>query len=124
MILNTKALALDLVRDGKAVSTIVVPDQATETEQGAAEKLVKYLKMSSGAELPIVKESARPADTTIISMGKTEMARKAGITEEGLKFDGYHLAVKGKTLYLLGRDTDMIPAVTIFEDKLMGGAQG
>jgi hypothetical protein len=33
--------ALDLVRDEKAVSTIVVPNQATETEQEAAERLVK-----------------------------------------------------------------------------------
>ena len=53
--------AMDLIRDGKAVTTIVVPDQATEVEQAAAKRLVKYLKMASGAELPIVREAAAPS---------------------------------------------------------------
>ena len=124
MILNTKALAFDLVRDGKAVSTIVIPDQATETEQGAAERLVKYLKMASGAELPIVKESAKPENVTLISVGKTKMANEAGITEEGLKYDGYHLAVKDTTLYLVGRDTDFVLGQSVPYAELMAGAQG
>ena len=121
---GVNAQALDLVRDGKAVSTIVVPKQATETEQAAAERLVKYLKMASGAELPVVRESARPEAGPLISVGKTEMANAAGITEEGLKYDGYRLAVKDNTLYLLGRDTELIEAQRIFRAPLMGGAQG
>ena len=55
-LIGVDAEALDLVRDGKAVSAIVLPDKATETERGAAERLVKYLKMATGAELPIVNE--------------------------------------------------------------------
>ena len=126
---GVNAEAMDLVRDGKAVSTIVVPDQATETEQGAANRLVKYLKMASGAELPIVKESAvqalaKPGGKTLISVGKTDLAGQAGVTDKGLKYDGYRLVVKGKTLYLLGRDTNMIEAQRIFKAPLMGGAQG
>ena len=123
------ASALELVRDGKAVSAIVVPDNATKTERGAAERLVKYLKMASGAELSIVKESAvnelaKPGDANLISVGKTNLAKQAGVTDEGLKYDGYRLAVKGKTLYLLGRDTNLIEAQRIFRVPLMGGAQG
>ena len=118
------AEALDLVRNGKSVSTIVVPNQATATEREAAERLVKYLKMASGAKLHIIRESDRPKDASLISVGKTELANEAGITEEGLKYDGYRLAVKGNNLYLLGRDTELITAQRIFRSPLMGGAQG
>ena len=97
-LLGVNVRALDLVRDGKAVSTIVVPNQATEAEHAAAERLVKYLRMATGADLLIVKESARPEAEPLVSVGKTDMANTAGITEEGLKYDGYRLAVKNNTL--------------------------
>ncbi len=116
--------AMDLIRDGKAVSTIVVPEQATEVEQAAAKRLVKYLKMATGAELPIVQESVSPRGESLISVGKTDLASKAGITDAGLNYDGYRLAVEGNTLYLLGRDTDMIAVQQIFKAPLQGGAQG
>ena len=124
LFLGADAAALDLVRDGKPVSTIVIPNQATTTEQAAAKRLVKYLKMASGADLPIVRESAMPKAGPFISVGKTGMASAAGITEKGLKYDGYRLAVKGRALYLLGRDTKLIVAQRIFRAPLMGGAQG
>src|ERR1051326_7753809 len=99
--------ALELISDGKPVSTIVVPDKATDLEQEAAKKLADYLKRASGAELPIVAESQKSSGN-LISVGKTRLAMTAGITGEGLKYDGYRLVVKGETLYLLGRDTSFI----------------
>jgi hypothetical protein len=36
------------------------------------------------------------------------MAKVAEITDQGLKYDGYRIAVKGGTLFLLGRDTDIV----------------
>jgi hypothetical protein len=45
---------------------------------------------------------------TLISLGKTRMAKAAGITAQGLRYDGYRIAVKGGRLFLLGRDTDII----------------
>ena len=125
LLCDGSTFAVDLVRDGTAVSTIVIPNQATEAERGAAERLVKYLKMASGAELPIVKESAKPGGrATLISVGKTGLAERAGVTDEGLKYDGYRLVVKGNVLYVLGRDTERIEAQRIFKAPLMGGAQG
>src|ERR1043166_3893 len=97
-------IALELISDGKAVSTIVVPDKASDMEREAAKKLSDYLKSSSGAELPIVAESQKPSGT-VISVGKTRLAMTAGVTDNGLKFDGYRVVAKGRTLYLLGRDT-------------------
>jgi hypothetical protein len=109
--------ALELISDGKPVSTIVVPDKATDLEQEAAKKLADYLKRASGAELPIVAESQKSSGN-LISVGKTRLAMTAGITGEGLKYDGYRLVVKGETLYLLGRDTSFI------QENTRVGAQG
>jgi hypothetical protein len=106
-LLSGRAFPLELVKDGKAVSAIVISDNATQLEQQAAAKLAEYLKTSSGARVAIVKESAKPAGT-LISMGKTAMAEQAGITDAGLKHDGYRLLAKGSTLFLLGRDTNLL----------------
>jgi hypothetical protein len=104
---DAAAPGLDLIRDGQAVSTIAVPGQASELEKQGAETLAKYLKLASGAELPVVPESPG-LQGTLISVGKTELARAAGITDQGLKYDGYRISVKGGSLFLLGRDTDII----------------
>ena len=104
---SVKLFGLDLIRDGHVVGTIVVPEQATPLEKQGAQTLAKYLKMAGGAELPVVPEAA-DLPGMLISLGKTRMAKAAGITEEGLKYDGYRIAVKGGRLFLLGRDTDIV----------------
>ena len=107
LLVGVNAVALDLVKDGKPACTIVVPDKATPLEREGAETLVKYIKMASGATLPIVSEAARPAGT-VVSVGRTKLAERAGISGDGLKVDGYHLRVKGGALYLMGRDGKII----------------
>jgi hypothetical protein len=101
------SFGLDLVRDGSALGKIMVPEQATSLEQQAAQTLAKYLKMAGGAELHIVPESPN-LPGTLISLGKTRMAKAAGITDRDLKYDGYRIAVRGGRLFLLGRDTEII----------------
>jgi hypothetical protein len=104
---SAKLFALDLIREGHAVSTIVVPAQASPLEKQAAQTLAKYLKMAAGAE-PAVLAEAPDLPGTLLSLGKTRMAKAAGISVEGLKYDGYRIAVKGGRLFLLGRDTDLV----------------
>ncbi len=84
VLLGVDVFALGLVRDGNAVSTIVIPDEATQLEQEGAQTLVKYIEMASGAALPIVKESEKTGGR-LISLGKTKMAARAGGTGRGLK---------------------------------------
>ena len=43
VLLGFETIALDLVRNGNAVSTIVIPDGATQLEQEGAQTLVKYI---------------------------------------------------------------------------------
>ena len=109
---------LVLVKDGAPQATIVLPDQANETERKAADVLVKYLKMASGATLPIVKESEKH-EGTLISIGRTRMAEAAGISAKDLRYDGYHLQTKNGVLYILGRDMPRTPKMSV-----VMGAQG
>jgi hypothetical protein len=110
--------AMDLVTDGKASATIVLPDEANDTEQKAAKLLVTYVKRASGAELKTVKESDKPAGT-LISVGRTRLAEAAGLSLTALERDGYRLLVKDGVLYVFGRD---LPGPEI--EYLIQGAQG
>ena len=51
---------MQITDEGKAVASIMLPDQPTETEQFAAEELQRYLTLISGAELPVLKETRTP----------------------------------------------------------------
>jgi len=94
---------LSLVRNGRAVATIVVPANPDKWTSQAAAWLQEYVQKASGARLPIVTEENAPSGT-LISVGHTRMAAKAGVEIGGLKWDGCKLVVKGDVLYLIGRD--------------------
>jgi len=98
-----QARELALVKDGSAVSTIVIPSGAGRWTRSAADWVRHYVKEATGAELPIATEGDR-IKGTIISVGHTRLARRAGIGTEDLKYDGCKLIVKGDVLYLIGRD--------------------
>ena len=97
------AYGLDLVKDGKPRATIVVADDAGNYQKWAAQWLREYVKKATDAELPVVPENEGPAGT-LISVGHTKMAGKAGITTDDLQYDGCKLIVKGGHLFLIGRD--------------------
>lgn len=146
LLIASAAQAFDLVKDGKPVATIVLPDTAHESEVKAAQVLTNYIRQASGAEIKIVKESEKPAGA-IISVGATRMANDAGVTVKdiqsdgyrltikqwlewlgvrffgtapaSLQYDGYRLTVKQGVLYVLGRDTPRLP-----KQRVDMGAQG
>ncbi|MDD4872513.1 MAG: DUF4838 domain-containing protein [Kiritimatiellae bacterium] len=95
--------ALELVSDGQARATVVVPAKPNAWTKRSATWVVDYVKKATGAELTIVEEPVSAKDS-IIAVGHTELAKQAGISVDGLKWDGGKLIVRGKTLYLLGRD--------------------
>lgn len=113
--------ALELVHDWKPLFTVVIPDQPTALEQEGADTLAKYLRMAVGAPIPVTKEGSKPKGT-LLSLGKTALAREAGVTDEGLQFDGYRMVVKNGTLFLLGRDQEVMAAPPGQGDRI--GAQG
>lgn len=126
-VLATSATALDLVKAGAPVATIVVPEGAAERTSTAAAWLRSYVARATGTSLDVVSEHAAPTGT-LIAVGHTKMAQEAGIGVEGLKWDGCRLAVGGRVLFLIGRDQEPLrhlgahgtgrAVVTLLEDFL------
>jgi len=104
LLAGASAHGLDIVKDGKPSCTIVVPDDKPRWDTVAAGWVQGYVQEATGARLPIVSEKDAPAGT-IISIGRTKMAKAAGITTDDLKHDGCKLIVRGRVLYLIGRET-------------------
>ena len=68
------ASAVTLVEDGRACSEVVVPADALAVEKYAAEELVRYIRKSTGVELPVVVGASRCANRILIG-------RAAGLGE-------------------------------------------
>ena len=100
---------LDLVRRGQPVATIVVPREALPSEQAAAAVLTRYLKIATGAELKTVTDLIPPPGT-LISVGRTRLAEKAGITPEGLQGDGYRIVVRPEFSAMVAGGPRGVPA--------------
>jgi hypothetical protein len=98
------ARALEIVGDGSARAVIVIPDDAGPTPSLAAKILRDYIRKISGCELGILPESKAPESGALISVGRTAMSRRAGLTTDDLKYDGCKLLTRGRVLYLLGND--------------------
>lgn len=102
------AKPLTLVKNGKAVSSIVIADNASEVAKFAASLLAEHLKKISGADLPIVKESAAPAGTKIY-VGATNAAAKAGLGVEKFIQEAWQVkALKGDLYFAGGEDAGPI----------------
>lgn len=95
---------LALVRDGKAVATIVIPQDSAQWNTAASQWLVEYVRKVSGAELKVVSEADGRPEGTIVSVGPTNLAERAGVDCRDLQWDACKLVVKGDVLYLIGRD--------------------
>jgi len=120
--------ALDLVRDGRPMVSIVVSPEQTDTlkrrsrsgwnDRRAAEVLVNWVRKMTDAELPIVDQS--PAGGSAIYVGKA--AIEAGLTLDDLKSEsneGLRIRCDGRRLLLAGQnETATVKAVCRLLEKL------
>jgi len=109
--LCSAAPALDIVKDGRPRALIVVADDAGRWQKWAAGWLQSYVRRASGAVLPIVAEREKPSGV-IISVGRTKLSQRAGIRTDNLQWDGCRLIVRGRVLYLIGRDVEPLKSCT------------
>ena len=72
------AFALDLVKDGKPVASIVIPSQPLPVETYAAEELQYHVEAATGARLPIFRKTAGflPARTSSSATARRPSRRK------------------------------------------------
>ena len=99
---SAQAWGLEIVREGRPTATLMLPEKPNESETMAAKLLERYLGPPTGARFRTVSEPTE-VKGNIISVGHTKLARAAGLTEEGLTYDGYRIRVRGNVLYLFGR---------------------
>ncbi|MBN1347186.1 MAG: DUF4838 domain-containing protein [Phycisphaerae bacterium] len=97
------APAIQLVRDGQATATIVIPDTAGEQIKSAARLMATCIAQSTGATIPVVSESKTDATKPRLHIGKTALAAKAAEHLKGLDDDGFViLPVDANNLIIIG----------------------
>lgn len=111
-----------IVKSGKAVCTIVMPDDATPSEKRAARELQDYIAQITGAQLPQFPESVYSVETgPFVSIGRTKLSSKY-VTDDQLKAlgeDGYRIFRKdGNTFFVGGRKRGSLYAVYEFLESL------
>lgn len=103
-----------LVDNGKSAYTIVVPSDADECHEYAAEELRRYVERATGARLAIMSDDSLSSVSTenkYISLGKTKVLESSGITFDysSLNGDGFYLKTVGNTLIADGaRNTGVL----------------
>ena len=92
---------LNIVVDGVSEYVIVRGENAYISEVTASTELQKYLKLITGAELPIVTDSAEAVAKEIV-VGKTNREAEGSFNRDELGQDGFVIKSEGEKLYLVG----------------------
>jgi hypothetical protein len=96
---------ISLVKNNKANSAIIIPDQAIKPEIYAAEELQYHIQEASGAKLPIYREkdvAGKPG--SLIYIGDCRATAEAGIKTAPLPPSAYVIKTMGKKIFLAGKD--------------------
>lgn len=134
-----KALSSDvdkevvIVDNGKPVSVIVLPKNATKFQSQAAFELQKIIKNSSLAEIPIYGEDKLPnlsGNTVKILIGENQLSRNYGYDVINLKPEEFRIIALDRALIILGDEynspdgeltTDVaLSAVSYLADNYLG----
>lgn len=94
---------VQLVENGRAVSEIVLAEDANQSMKHAALDIQTYVKQISGAELPIV-ESPTPGVRNRVYAGASEFTEKLGFEPAEFTTSGYQLVAKKNYVILSGHD--------------------
>jgi len=101
---------LDLVRDGKPLAAIVVADPMGKALKYALQELQAHVKLSTGAELPVVKDGEAVSGPTL-HLGRTALTVRLGLAPAFFAPDHWTVQRVGDAIILSGGDaaTDVEP---------------
>ena len=97
-----------LVRNGKPMATIVIPNTDLPTRRDgklyalAAKELAHYVKLATGAQLPIVTVDQAPASGTLVLIGDSRLTRKANINADDLPLEGFRVSTFDRGIAIVG----------------------
>ena len=110
-----------LVSEGRTRYSIVLGDSAVEPERTAAEELARYLRKSTGALFPVVRESKREVGRPALYLGWTHFARRHDVEPETLGTDEFVVRSAAEDLVLCGsRPRGTLYAVGEFLERFCG----
>ncbi|MFH0964649.1 MAG: DUF4838 domain-containing protein [Planctomycetota bacterium] len=121
ILLATPSAALTLAKDGASDYVIVLPPDATPSEEFAADELASHLKEMTGADLPIVRDPD-PLPAHAILLGISDRLKELGVTVNApaLGKEACVLRVVGDSLVIAGgrpRGT-LYGVYALLEDRL------
>ncbi|HWL53393.1 MAG TPA: DUF4838 domain-containing protein [Chthoniobacteraceae bacterium] len=102
--------AVELVKEGRPVSEIIVAEAALPQVRFAARELQEHLERMSGAKVPIV-HAPSGGGVFPVYIGEGEETRALGVSLEKVPMEGYRVIANEKALVLAGRDArfDAVP---------------
>jgi hypothetical protein len=103
-LLGLEAGAVELVRDGKAVGSIVVPAHPLAVESYAAKEVQYHVERATGAKLPIVGEGEETGAKSRVYLGKCVAAANIHLEASSLPGNSYIVKSAGGDLYIVGKD--------------------
>ncbi len=111
------AFGVELVKEGKAVAEIVLPEKPLSSVKLAAEDLQKYTELMSGAKLPIVTKTGADVKNHVY-VGESELTRKLGFKLGEFKNSGFEIVAKNNYVILAGMDIQRAPTPYIGPEGL------
>jgi len=93
-----------IARDSKSTFTIVIPAQAPQSVQKAAQELQKDIHLATGAELLLQKDTAA-VSAPFLSVGNTKQAQSNNVNINNLPDEGFRIFTQSGNIYILGHDT-------------------
>lgn len=98
-----------IVKDGKALYTIVIPAEAKSYEKQAAELLNEYYQKALGVTLKVVTDEQASATGKYVSLGATKQLKESGIAIPYSKYgdSGFRIITKGDDVYIAGAHSNL-----------------
>ena len=111
-----------LVEKGKSEYKIVIPAEVSETEEYAASEMQKYVKQSTGVELPIVRDNTGvQLGQKLLCIGNTKFVSETELNTSNLNLDGFRIKTEEETLLIKGeRDRGTLYGTYDFLEKFLG----
>ena len=105
---GTKEADKFVVNQAAASYVVVLPADAMEMETFASEELVMFMEQSTGCEMSVVTDTAVPAGSKYISLGRTSQFAAAFADQDLTSVDGtfssYFIASKDDNIYIVSSD--------------------
>ncbi len=102
--------AVTLVKEGAAAAAIVIAGEALKSKKGveyqAATELAEYVRLATGAALPI-RSDAEQVSGTLILVGDSKLTEQLKITASDLPMEGFRVATFADGLAIVGRQPDL-----------------